>query len=195
VICDLNLLNTLPKKEILNGMAEIVKHGVIEDVHLFAYLEEHSQKALALDIEVIEKLVYDSIVIKSAIVNQDELEKGARRKLNFGHTFGHAFEKTTAVPHGEAVSVGMVMASALSVKRGRLSAEDAGRIKTLLQTIGLPVNIHAEGKRVFDALKKDKKRKGDHIYFVLLNEIGDAFVDQFPINELEAVIYSWMDTS
>ena len=195
VICDLNLLNTLPKKEILNGMAEIVKHGAIEDVDLFAYLEEHSQKALALDIEVIEKLVYDSIVIKSAIVNQDELEKGARRKLNFGHTFGHAFEKTTAVPHGEAVSVGMVMASALSVKRGRLSAEDAGRIKTLLQTIGLPVNIHAEGKRVFDALKKDKKRKGDHIYFVLLNEIGDAFVDQFPINELEAVIYSWMDTS
>lgn len=195
VICDLNLLNTLPKKEILNGMAEIVKHGAIEDADLFGYLEEHSQKALSLDIEVIEKLVYDSIVIKSAIVNQDELEKGARRKLNFGHTFGHAFEKTTAVPHGEAVSVGMVMASALSVKRGRLSAEDAGRIKILLQRIGLPVDIHAEGKRVFDALKKDKKRKGDHIYFVLLNEIGNAFVDQIPINELEAVIYSWMDTS
>ena len=195
VICDLNLLNTLPKKEILGGMAEIVKHGAIEDADLFAYLEEHSQKALALDIEVIEKLVYDSIVIKSAIVNQDELEKGARRKLNFGHTFGHAFEKTTGVPHGEAVSVGMVMASELSVKRGRLSAEDAGRIKTLLQRIGLPVDIHTEGKRVFDALKKDKKRKGDHIYFVLLNEIGNAFVDQIPINELEAVIYSWMDTS
>jgi len=195
VICDLNLLNTLPKKEILNGMAEIVKHGAIEDASLFAYLEEHSQKALALDIEVIEKLVYDSIVIKSAIVNQDELEKGSRRKLNFGHTFGHAFEKTTGVPHGEAVSVGMVMASALSVKRGDLSAEDAGRIKTLLQKIGLPVNIHAEGKRVFDALKKDKKRKGDHICFVLLNKIGNAFVDQIPIKELEAVSHSWMDAS
>ena len=195
VICDLNLLNTLPKKEILNGMAEIVKHGVIEDAGLFAYLEEHSQKALALDIEVIEKLVYDSIVIKSTIVNQDELEKGVRRKLNFGHTFGHAFEKTTGVPHGEAVSVGMVMASALSVKRGCLSAEDAGRIKTLLQKIGLPVRIQAEGKSILDALKKDKKRKGDHIYFVLLNEIGNAFVDQIPINELEAAIYSWMDTS
>jgi len=195
VICDLNLLNTLPKKEILNGMAEIVKHGAIEDANLFAYLEGHSQKALILDIEVIEKLVYDSIVIKSDIVNQDELEKGARRKLNFGHTFGHAFEKTTGVPHGEAVSVGMVMATALSVKRGRLSADDAGRIKTLLQKIGLSVDIHAEGKRVIDALKKDKKRKGDHIYFVLLNEIGNAFVDQIPINELEAVICSWMDTS
>jgi len=188
VICDLNLLNTLPKKEILNGMAEIVKHGAIEDAGLFAYLEEHSQKALALDIEVIEKLVYDSIVIKSAIVNQDELEKGARRKLNFGHTFGHAFEKTTGVPHGEAISVGMVMASSLSVKRGCLSAEDAGRIKTLLQKIGLPVRIQAEGKSILDALKKDKKRKGDYIYFVLLNEIGNAFVDQIPINELEPLI-------
>jgi len=195
VICDLNLLNTLPKKEILNGMAEIVKHGAIEDASLFAYLEKHSQKALSLDIEVIEKLVYDSIVIKSDIVNQDELEKGTRRKLNFGHTFGHAFEKTTGVPHGEAVSAGMVMASALSVKRGHLSAEDAGRIKTLLQKIGLPVRIQAEGKSVFDALKKDKKRKGDRIYFVLLNEIGNAFVDQIPIKELEAVIHSWMDTS
>jgi 3-dehydroquinate synthase len=193
VICDLNLLNTLPKKEILNGMAEIVKHGAIEDADLFAYLEEHSQKALILDIEVIEKLVYDSIVIKSAIVNQDELEKGARRKLNFGHTFGHAFEKTTGVPHGEAVSVGMVMASALSVKRGRLSAEDAVRIKTLLQKIGLPVDIHAEGKRVFDALKKDKKRKGGHIHFVLLNEIGNAFVDQIPITEIEVLTNDYFE--
>jgi 3-dehydroquinate synthase len=186
VICDLDLLKTLPKKEILNGMAEIVKHAAIEDARLFAYLEKHSRKALSLDIEVIEKLVYDSIVIKSGIVNQDELEKGARRKLNFGHTFGHAFEKTAGVLHGEAVSAGMVTAAALSVKKGRLSAEDAERIKTLLQKIGLPVTIQAERKKVFDALKKDKKRKGDQIYFVLLNGIGNAVVDQIPIKELEA---------
>ena len=99
VICDLNLLNTLPEKEVLCGLAEIVKHAVIGDRHLFAYLEAHHQEALALDNDVIEKLVYDSIIIKSDIVNQDELEKGERRKLNFGHTFGHAFEKTTGVPH------------------------------------------------------------------------------------------------
>jgi 3-dehydroquinate synthase len=189
VICDIDLLKTLPEKEILNGMAEIVKHAVIEDASLFAYLEKHSQKALALDIEVIKKLVYDSIVIKSGIVNQDELEKGARRKLNFGHTFGHAYEKTAGVPHGEAVSAGMVMAAALSVKRGRISDEDAGRIKTLLQRIGLPVTIQAERKKVFDALKKDKKRKGDQIYFVLLDGIGKAVVDQISIKELEAVIH------
>ncbi len=195
VICDLNLLNTLPKKEILNGMAEIVKHGIIEDASLFAYLEKHFQKALSLDVDVIEKLVYDSIIIKSAIVNQDELEKGARRKLNFGHTFGHAFEKTTGVPHGEAVSAGMVVASQLCVKRGYLSAKDAERIESLLQKIGLPVRIQAEKKSVIDALKKDKKRKADRIYFVLLNEIGNAFVEQIAITDLEAVIHSWMVTS
>jgi 3-dehydroquinate synthase len=188
VICDPDLLNTLARKEILNGMAEIVKHAAIEDASLFAYLEKHSQKALALDIDVIEKLIYDSIVIKSRVVNQDELEKGARRKLNFGHTFGHAFEKTTGVAHGEAVSAGMVTAAALSVKKGRLSADDAGRIKTLLQEIGLPVTIQAEGKKVFDALKKDKKRKGDQVYFVLLNGIGNAVVDQIPIKQLEVLL-------
>ncbi|MBW2605406.1 MAG: 3-dehydroquinate synthase [Deltaproteobacteria bacterium] len=187
VICDLNLLNTLPEKEVLCGLSEIVKHAVIGDRHLFVYLEAHYQKALALDDDVIGKLVYDSIIIKSAVVNRDELEKGERRKLNFGHTFGHAFEKTTGVPHGEAVSAGMVVASRLSVKRGRLSSNDAQRIETLLQKIGLPVRIQAERKSILDALKKDKKRKRDRIYFVLLNEIGNAFVDQIPIKELEAL--------
>ncbi len=185
VICDPGLLNTLPEKEILNGMAEIVKHAAIEDASLFSYLEKNFEKALALDTDVIEKLVYDSIVIKSGIVNQDELEKGARRKLNFGHTFGHAFEKTVGVSHGEAVSAGMVTAAAISVKRNLLPDEDAGRIKTLLQSIGLPVTIRAERKKVFDALKKDKKRKGDHIYFVLLDGIGKAVVERIPIKELE----------
>ncbi len=189
VICDLNLLNTLPEKEILCGMAEIVKHAVIGDIDLFAFLEEHYQKALALDVGVIEKLVYDSIVIKSAIVNRDEKEKGERRKLNFGHTFGHAIEKTTGVPHGEAVSAGMVMASDLSVKRGCLPAQDAERIKKLLQKMKLPTRIQSDRKTVLDALQKDKKRKGDSIYFVLLNNIGNPFVDQISIKELEAVIH------
>jgi 3-dehydroquinate synthase len=184
VICDLNLLNTLPEREILCGMAEIVKHAVIGDTDLFAYLEEHYQEALALDIGVIKKLVYDS-----AIVNKDEKEKGERRKLNFGHTFGHAIEKTTGVPHGEAVSAGMVMASALSVKRGRLPAQDAERIKKLLQKLKLPTRLQADRKTVLDALQKDKKRKGDSIYFVLLNSIGNPFVDQISIKKLEAVTH------
>lgn len=188
VICDLNLLNTLPKKEVLCGLAEVVKHAAIGDTDLFTYLEDHYQKALTLDTDVIERLVYDSVVIKSDIVSRDEKEKGERRKLNFGHTFGHAVEKTTGVPHGEAVSVGMVMASVLSVKRGRLMAKDAERIKKLLQKLKLPTRLEADRKTVIDALRKDKKRKGDQIYFVLLNDIGNPFVDLLSIEELEAMV-------
>lgn len=188
VICDLSLLNTLPQKEVLCGLAEIVKHAAIGDADLFKYLEEHYQKALALDTVVIERLVYDSVVIKSAIVNKDEKEKGERRKLNFGHTFGHAIEKTTGAPHGEAVSVGMVMASELSVRRGHLQPKNAGRIKSLLRNLKLPTRLQADRKTVFDALQKDKKRKGDYIYFVLLENIGKPFVDKISINELDNVI-------
>ncbi len=191
VMCDLNLLNTLPEKEILCGLAEIVKHAVIEGAGLFKYLEEHYQNALALDAGVIEKLVYDSVVIKSAIVNRDEKEKGERRKLNFGHTFGHAIEKTTGVPHGEAVSAGMVIASELSVKRGYLPVKDAERIKSLLQKLKLPTSLQADRKTVLDALRKDKKRRGDHINFVLLEEIGKPFVDQISIKELESVTHDF----
>jgi 3-dehydroquinate synthase len=188
VICDLNLLNTLPQKEVLCGLAEIVKHAAIGDADLFKYLEEHYQKALALDTGVIERLVYDSVVIKSIIVNKDEKEKGERRKLNFGHTFGHAMEKTTGVRHGEAVSAGMVMASELSVKRGHLQPNESERIKSLLRNLKLPTRLQADRKTVFDALQKDKKRQGDSIYFVLLEDIGKPFVDKISITELEDVI-------
>ena len=188
VICDLNLLSTLPEKEVLCGLAEIVKHAAIGNADLFQYLEENYQNALALDAAVIERLVYDSVVIKSAIVNKDEKEKGERRKLNFGHTFGHAIEKTTGVRHGEAVSAGMVMASELSVKKGHLQAKDAQMIKNLLRDLKLPISLQADRKTVFDALRKDKKRQGDRINFVLLEDIGKPFVDQISIKELEDVL-------
>ena len=188
VICDLNLLSTLPEKEVLCGLAEIVKHAAIGDADLFQYLEENYQKASALDAAVIERLVYDSVVIKSAIVSQDEKEKGERRKLNFGHTFGHAIEKTTGVRHGEAVSAGMVMASKLSVKKGHLQAKDAQRIKNLLRDLKLPISLQADRKTVLDALRKDKKRQGDLINFVLLEGIGKPFVDKISINELDNVL-------
>ena len=193
VICDLNLLKTLRKKEVLCGMAEIVKHAAIGDADLFTYLEEAYQKALALDMDVVENLVYESVVIKSDIVNRDELETGERRKLNFGHTFGHAIEKTTGISHGEAVSAGMVIASELSARRGFLPAGDAERIKNLLQNLGLPTRIKADRKMVLDALKKDKKRRQDHIYFVWLKGIGNAFVDGISLDELEAVIQDAID--
>lgn len=188
VICDMRLLETLPKKELLCGLAEIVKHAAIGDAALFSYLETHCEKALRLDHEVIERLVWDSVALKSTVVNRDEKEAGERRKLNFGHTFGHAIEKTAGVPHGEAISVGMVIASALSEKRGHLSAEDAKRVESLLKRLGLPTRLQLNGEKVLEALRKDKKRQSENIHFVLLQSLGHAIVEKISIKELETVI-------
>jgi 3-dehydroquinate synthase len=168
-------------------LAEIVKHAAIGDLELFVYLEKYYQKALDLDAEIIQRLVYDSIRLKSSIVNQDEKERGQRKKLNFGHTFGHAIEKTTGAPHGEAVSIGMVLSATLSVKRGLLAPQEALRIEKLLQNLNLPTGLQADGGPMMDALKMDKKRKGDRIDFVLLNGLGTAVVEEISLEELEAV--------
>ncbi|MCP4664736.1 MAG: 3-dehydroquinate synthase, partial [Deltaproteobacteria bacterium] len=187
VICDTDLLGTLPEREIRCGLAEVVKHAAIADPDLFSYLEKNAEKALLLDAGVIEKLVYASVVIKSSVVNRDEREKGERMKLNFGHTLGHAIERVAGVPHGEAVSVGMAAAAELSKKRGYLSDEDAERIEALLRQLKLPTRLELDGDRVLDALKKDKKRKGDSIHFVFLHGIGNAVVEDVSISELAAV--------
>lgn len=187
VICDTNLLKTLPQRELLSGFAEIVKHALIANADLFSYLEGNCEKALKLDREVIENLVYDSLVVKTSIVNGDEKETGERRKLNFGHTFGHAIEKTLGVSHGEAVSAGMVIASAISTRRGHLSAKDTERIEALIEQLKLPARLRVNRKSVLDAIRKDKKRKGESLHFVLLKGIGNAVVEEIPMIELEAM--------
>jgi 3-dehydroquinate synthase len=195
VLCDFDLLNTLPVAEMLSGFAEIVKHAVIADGQLFDFLEQNFKKALELDPAAIEKLVYESLVIKSTIVNADEREKGERRKLNFGHTIGHAIEKAAGVNHGEAVSAGMVMASALSVDKGFLSEAEHQRLKTLLEKIGLPTRLRVKMESVLDALGKDKKREGEAVHFVLLNGIGKAIVAEISLKELRESIGSGLQTS
>lgn len=184
VICDPELLKTLPQKEIACGLAEIVKHAAIADEELFAYLEQNYTDVLAQDRQAIEKLVHASVTIKSAVVNRDETEKGERRKLNFGHTFGHAIEKVAGISHGEAVSRGMAIAAALSVKRGILTADDNQRLRALLNNLNLPTHVGSETKAVVNAIEKDKKREGNRIHFVLLNGIGNAVVHQITIEEL-----------
>ena len=188
VICDIGLLKTLPEKELLSGFAEIVKHAVIGDPQLFSYIQDNFEKGLSLDTGVIKKLISDSIIIKSSIVNRDEKEKGERRKLNFGHTFGHAIEKATGISHGEAVSIGMVIASRLSAQMGYLSMEEAGKIEILLKMLGLPVRLKIDHGLVIDALGKDKKRNGMSINFVLLKAIGHAFVEEIPIKALREAV-------
>ncbi len=185
VICDIELLKSLPDKEIRSGLGEIVKHAAIADIDLFDFMESNYESILNLENTAVERLVKDSILIKSEIVNQDEKEAGVRRKLNFGHTFGHAFEKITGVTHGEAVSAGMMVAAALSEKRGLLSNSDVNRMERLLARLKLPTTLPADHLQVMDGLRKDKKRSGDTIHFVLLNGLGRAVVETISIEDLE----------
>ncbi len=190
VICDLEVLKTLPPREISCGLAEIVKHAAIADADLFAFLEEQAESVLALDPEAIEKLVLRSVGIKSAIVSRDETEKGERRLLNFGHTFGHAIEKVSGISHGEAVSIGMVVAAALSVKKGLLTTKEERRLRDLLARLQLPNDFAFDPQKILNAATKDKKRAGDRIHFVLLAGIGDAVVEPIAIEELEEALYA-----
>jgi 3-dehydroquinate synthase len=184
VLADIGLLGTLPAEEIACGLAEIVKHACIKDAGYFQYIEDHCDAIGRLDPEVMHKLVYDSVVIKSDVVNQDEREAGERRKLNFGHTIGHALEKTLGISHGAAVSVGMVMAAELSQQCGLLDGQAVRRIKDLLSRLNLPIQAEFDPGAVFEALGKDKKRQGHKIKFVLLESIGNARIQDFAIDEL-----------
>jgi len=188
VICDMNLLTTLDHRDRLCGFGEIVKHALIADAGMFSYLEDNIQAALALDPVVIEKLVWDSVAIKSGVVNRDEKERGERRKLNFGHTFGHAIEKKSGIPHGEAVSIGMVAAARLSVQKGILSAAVVDRIENLLQGLGLPTRSSINPKELFIAMKKDKKREGVSIHFVFLKDLGSCMVEEIRLDALEKLM-------
>jgi 3-dehydroquinate synthase len=184
VLADINLLTTLPGEEIACGLAEIVKHACIKDAGYFQYIEDHCDAIGRLDPQVMHKLVHDSVVIKSDVVNQDEREAGERRKLNFGHTIGHALEKTLGISHGAAVSVGMSMAARLSLQCGLLDDRAVRRIDDLLTRLNLPVRMDFDARAVFEALGKDKKRQGDKIKFVLLESIGHARIQDFTIEEL-----------
>ncbi len=184
VMIDIDLLKTLPADEVACGLAEIVKHACIADADYFAYIESQCDAIMQLEPAVMHKLVYDSVVIKSNVVNQDEREAGERRKLNFGHTMGHALEKTLGISHGTAVSVGMVMAAKLSRQHDLLSDQDFQRIMALLTRLNLPTQIDFKPEAVIEALGKDKKRENDLIKFVLLDGIGAAVVKDIAIEEL-----------
>ncbi|MDA8134636.1 MAG: 3-dehydroquinate synthase [Desulfobacteraceae bacterium] len=188
VICDLGLLQTLPGPEISNGFAEIVKHALICDKALFEFIETNRQKALSLDDQTIYRLVADCVKIKSGIVQRDEKEAGERRKLNFGHTIGHAIEKIERAGHGRAVSMGMVAAARFSRERGMISKKDVSRIMALLQDLNLPTGLNYDPGAVINAAGKDKKKEGKDLFYVFLEEIGTARVEKIGFHELNEFI-------
>ena len=174
ILYDYSFLKTLPVKEWINGFAEIIKHACIKDVLLFKELERYTLHDIQADSTLIASLIEQNVDIKMDVVTADEYEKADRKLLNFGHTVGHAIENLHHLPHGQAVSIGMVAACNLSEKINGLHFNDAQRVVHLLARYHLPVDIETDYKKVFDVLKMDKKREGDQMQFVLLNAIGNA---------------------
>ena len=187
VLCDPGVLKTLSRAEVANGLAEVIKHALIADRNAFEFIETNAADILELNTGVIENLIHDTVRIKADIVTLDELEKGERRKLNFGHTIGHAVEAVTGLPHGEAVSVGMAAAVALSQKRGLITSDDTKRIVDVIEMLGLPTAITSDPEDLIEKLRKDKKRSGHMIYYVLLKAIGEAGVEKLPLVEIERI--------
>jgi len=188
VLADLAVLDTLPAREMRAGYAEVVKYGVLGDAAFFAWCEGHGAKMLAGDKGAQEYAVGQSVAAKARIVAEDEREtKGARALLNLGHTFGHALEAETGYSdrllHGEGVALGMVLAARFSAHRGLISGEKAERIAALVRASGLPddirgLHLRCNGAKLVSHMLHDKKMDAGTLPFILLRDIGEAYLDK-----------------
>jgi 3-dehydroquinate synthase len=191
VICDLATLDTLPEREFRSGMAEVIKYGIIYDAPFFRKLEQQMEAALQRDPATLTRIIARCCAIKADVVSQDETESGLRAILNFGHTIGHALEAISGYGkylHGEAISVGQVLAARLSERVSGLSEGESQRIHDLLKRAGLPVSVElsaAEREKVLAAMKLDKKVSQGEIKFVLARQIGKV---EFGCKALESEV-------
>ncbi|HQW83594.1 MAG TPA: 3-dehydroquinate synthase [Ferruginibacter sp.] len=185
IFYDYSFLQTLPVKEWVNGFAEIIKHACIKDAIMFSALERYSLHDYQNDKTLIADLIEKNVAIKTTIVANDEFEQGDRKLLNFGHSIGHAIENLHGLPHGHAVSIGMVAACNLSEKINDFHFSQAEKIVKLLTLYQLPVDVETNHEEVFKILQMDKKRKSDGIYFILLKSIGHAEIKFVTLVDLE----------
>ena len=180
VYIDIALLKTLPQEELLGGLAEVIKYGVIQDPDFFKFLCDNRRRILQLDEEVIAKTVYTCCRIKADVVSRDEREGGIRRILNYGHTVGHAVEGASdyTIIHGLAVALGMAAAAKLAMLAGYLKPEAAKKIIDLLVAYGMPVDIpkNLDRDRMKKYLLTDKKTVGGKVHYVLPTEIGKTCI-------------------
>ena len=189
VICDVNLLRTLPAREFRSGLAEIIKSGIIADKELFAMLEAADFATLQRDTALLQQIVYRAISVKAAIVERDECETGERRLLNLGHTLAHAIEKTSSkMNHGEAVAVGLSLISNIAVKGELLSQGDNERVQNLLQRAGFCLEPPVTKSQMLKAISKDKKSEGNFINAVFPRAIGKCVVEKMPLDEFKALV-------
>ncbi len=193
VLADTDTLHTLPRREFLAGLSEVIKYSLIRDRDFFDWLESHMDQLLARDPAALTLAIRKSCATKAAIVMEDERETGVRALLNLGHTFGHAIETAVGYGewrHGEAVAAGMVLAARLSERLGHLPAEQARSIVSLLRSAGLPVAAPRLGaERYLELMGLDKKVRAGKLRFVLLRSIGAAFItDAVPTDTLRELL-------
>lgn len=194
-ISDISVLKSLGERRFKEGLAEIIKHAIIQDRPFFDYLEKNMEQIKALDEKTLEYVLAKSIEIKAGIVAKDESDLGVRRILNFGHTVGHALETVSdfKISHGEAVAIGMVAAAKVSRRRAMLGSDELSRIIGLLESAGLPtglpdLNIDA----VVDAIRHDKKAVEGNIRFITILKLGDPVISvDIGIKTLEDILYNW----
>lgn len=175
---DLTLLKTLPRKEIICGLGEIIKYGIIRDPALFTLVEQNLERILALDLTLLPEIVTRCCEIKAQIVSADEKESGLRMILNFGHTIGHALEAALeyTITHGEAVLLGMLAESKIALDSGKLPAEDFYRIRKLITSLRVQPPTGLERERLIKILASDKKAVAGQLRVVLPNKIGEVEV-------------------
>lgn len=191
VIFDVDMLSTLPQREMRAGMAEVVKAAIVGDGALFALLEREVSPEIFERRDIIEEVVTRSVRIKLDIVERDECEHGIRRLLNLGHTIGHAIEKCSReVNHGEGVAIGMAHMARAAARCGMLSQSDAERIERLLTALGFnltpPLSLHD----ILREVKHDKKKAGNNIHAVLPVSIGECKVQEMSFEEFEQMFKS-----
>jgi len=180
VYMNLSVLLSLSTKQYHSGMSEIIKHGLILDQNYYHWIKEHVEQIKAKDIPTLAEMIYRSCRIKKHIVEEDPKEAGIRALLNYGHTIGHSIEKLMdfKLLHGECVSVGMVSAAYISLKRNYIHTETYDDIKNTLQAFDLPITVSGlQENDIFEITRLDKKMDSGQIKFILLKQIGEAVID------------------
>ena len=188
VIADTRYLNSLEPNRLSEGLAEVIKYGLIRDEDFFKWLSKNTSRILALEPEVMTHLIERCCQIKAEIVSEDEREGSIRAILNYGHTFGHAIESLTdysVYTHGEAVSIGMVMAASMAERMGMLSKDDKTDITNLLESVNLQTKKPDLNSNDFlESMKRDKKVQDCEIRLILLESIGRAIISNDYPNEI-----------
>ncbi|MGW8160875.1 MAG: 3-dehydroquinate synthase [Desulfobulbales bacterium] len=195
VYIDTNVLQTLPREELLGGLAEVIKYGMIADADFFEFLETHRPRILRLDEAIIPRVIARCCEIKAWVVAQDEREGNLRRILNFGHTIGHAIEAASdfTLIHGLAIAMGMAAIAELAVRTGHLSRNDAVRFIELINDFGMPsvIPLELDRERIKKYLQTDKKTVAGRVFFVLPTRIGEVTItDQISEEDIDAVLAS-----